>query len=336
MASRPGDIDARSQEVEIRYEGQENPSKFHVLSIGVKDYTRNALRFPSNDAVKIAEHLHRYGVEGADEPGKKIVLTDAGVTEKSVEDAFTELRSAVKDRPQDTIVVFLAGHTDVLSDPTGRERFSLLLPSFPFPDDSPRVASNRGVGIASGRGRLPASSGVDLPFHAIYRNLDHVDALQRLIIIDACQAEAIFDDLGVREIQRVLEKDTHRVRTSYLLAARRGEPANESALLEHGLLTYVLLRGMEAPGLRPLPIRIPEIEEGADADEDGDGFVTTRELRSYADRTMPLLAGRLPDLARRSGVAAGSPSRPEPLRVQASEGAEFRLIELPKDDAIGP
>src|SRR5262249_17868883 len=158
-------------------------------------------------------------------------------------------------------------------------RFSLLLPSFPFPGDAPLLALNRGVGIASaGVGAAPGTAqppgpendrlprGVDLPFYVIYRNLGHLDALQRLLIIDACQAEAIFDDPGVRQIQQVLEKDMHRTRTSYLLAARRGEPANESPLLEHGLLTYVLLRGMKAPGLRPLPPAMVSLQEFASAD----------------------------------------------------------------------
>jgi hypothetical protein len=329
MASRPGDIDARSQDVKIWYDGQETPGQFHVLALGVKDYTRNALRYASNDAVEIADHLHRYGVEGSDRPGKKIVLTDGKVTAASVEGAFMDLRSAVKGRPEDTVVVFLAGHTDVLKDPAGRERFSLLLPQFPFPQDAPALADNRGVGVASASGdHLPAD--VDLPFFVIYRNLSHLDALQRLIIIDACQAEAIYNDPRVRQIRQALEKDTHRTRTSYLLAARRGEPANESAMLEHGLLTYVLLRGMEAPGLHPLPMRLPPFEELPNADGDGDGIVTTRELRDYADRMLPLLASQLPDLAQRSGLV-GSPTPPGPVRVQASEGVAFPLIRLPKD-----
>ena len=271
-----------------------------------------------------------------EQPGEEIVLTDGGVTEKKVEDAFMTLRRAVKDRPEDTVVVFLAGHTDLLRDQTGRERFSLLLPKFPFPREAPFLASNRGVGIGSGAGPgLPL--GVDLPFFVIYRNLIHLDALQRLIIIDACQAEAIYDDPGVRQIEQVLEKDTRKLRTSYLLAARRGEPANESPVLEHGLLTYVLLRGMQAPGLRPLPIALSEVDELVNADGDGDGIVTTRELRAYVDRCLPVLASRLPDLSRRLGPAgeAPRPASPEPLRLQAAD-AVFGLVTIPKDEGGRP
>ena len=41
-----------------------------------------------------------------------------------------------------------------------------------------------------------------------------------------------------------MESASRRARTSYLLAARRGEPAPEVIPLKHGLFTYALLRGM--------------------------------------------------------------------------------------------
>ncbi len=154
------------------------------------------------------------------------------------------------------------------------------------------------------------------------------------MIIDACQVEAIFNDPAIRRIEQALERETHRARTSYLLAARRGEAANESTVLEHGLLTYVLLRGMQAPGLRPLPIPLKLFEENPTADQDGDGYVTSLELREYADRTLPVLASHLPDLMQpRSGPTTTTPaptqSTPaEPLRLQAAEAGGFRLISL--------
>ncbi len=326
MAGRPGDIDARSEDVEVRYDGPDPQGRLHILALGVKDYARNALRFASLDAQKLADHLHQSGVDGVEQSGQKIVLTDGDVSERSVQDAFTTLRREVKGRPEDVVVIFLAGHTDVLKDAAGRERFSLLLTPFPFPENAPLIAMNRGVGVASLNQQLPP--GVDLPFHLIYRGLSRLEALQRLVIIDACQAEAIFNDPGVRRIEQALEKDTRRARTSYLLAARRGEAANESALLEHGLLTYVLLRGMQAPGLRPLPIRLAPFDEIPSADRDGDGFVTSLELREYTDQTLPVLASRLPDLVQRAGPIPPVPLPGKPLHLQGSEGSGFRLISL--------
>jgi hypothetical protein len=328
MASREGDIDARSEDMEVRFDGQNDPGRLHVVALGVNSYARNSLRFASLDAQQLADHLHRNGIEGVDRPGRKIVLTDGDVTARSVDDAFATVRREVKGRPEDVVVVFMAGHTDVLKDTAGRERFSLLLKPFPFPQNAPMLAMNRGVGVGGNGEALPP--GVDLPFTAVYHNLSRLDALQRLVIIDACQAEAIFNDPDVQRIQRVLDRDTHRARTSYLLAARRGEPANEAAVLEHGLLTYVLLRGMDAPGLRPLPVPLAPFDEMPNADRNRDGTVTSRELREYADRTLPILASRLPELAQRGGVAA-APPRPQALRLQTADSVGFRLITLPKE-----
>lgn len=331
MAGRREDVDARSEDVDLCCDQGDSPSRLHVLALGVKNYERNALRFADIDARRIADHIYRNGVGDAESPGEKIVLTDAAVTERKVEDAFTRIRRAVKGRPEDTVVIFLAGHTDVLKGKNGRERFSLLLQKFPFPADAPLLAANRGVGLGD-TPNLPV--GVDLPFYAIYRNLSSLDALQRLVIIDACQAEAIFDDPGVHQVEqfKLNEKESRDTRTSYILAARRGELANESDVLGHGLLTYVLLRGMQAPGLRPLPADVSQFDQLPDADTNNDGVVSTQELREYADRGLVTLA-RLPELAQRGGTeaATSSPPAPENPRVQASD-AVFGLVTLPKKE----
>jgi hypothetical protein len=92
-------------------------------------------------------------------------------------------------------------------------------------------------------------------------------------------------------------------------------------------LTYVLLKGMKAPGLRPLPAPLKPLDEMPSADGDGDGYVTSVELRDYADRALPLLASNLPDLMQRSGQTVVN-TQAEPLRMQGSEGVGFRLISL--------
>src|SRR5207253_9978203 len=138
---------------------------------------------------------------------------------------------------------FLAGHTDIRRDIHRQDQFCLLLPSFPFAEDEPVVVAMRGPGRKD-----PAAPPDDprtvLPYVALYRMIARMSALNRLVIIDACQAEAIFTDPRVQRIQEKIDDGAHRARTSYILAARLGEPANEVQALEHGLLTYLLLRGM--------------------------------------------------------------------------------------------
>src|SRR5205807_1161381 len=71
--------------------------------------------------------------------GLDVVLTDAKVSQAGVLDAFRRVAEAVRDRPQDKVVVFLAGHTGVFDS----RRFCLLLPGFPFPDTEPLLVAAR-------------------------------------------------------------------------------------------------------------------------------------------------------------------------------------------------
>ena len=102
--------------------------------------------------------------------------------------------------------------------------------------------------------------------------------------------------------------------------------AAEAAELEHGLLTYVLLRGMGEPGLRPLP-DIPIFEQYPNADLDHDGWVQTGELRQYASMTIPALSRRFPSVLLRGNVA-DDPARPVSSLTQEFEGVSFPLIEI--------
>src|SRR5262249_55569634 len=114
----------------------------------------------------------------------------------------------------------------------------------------------------------------------------------------------------------------------------------EAEQLEHGLLTYVLLRGMGEPGLRPIA-DLSIFEQYPTADLDHDGWVQTGELRQYADMTIPVLARHFPGLVLRGGAAAetappdgalkpeaAEATRPDAALTQEFEGASFPLIEI--------
>ena len=132
--------------------------------------------------------------------------------------AFTEPRASVKGHPQDTVVLFLAGHTGVFDQ-------RALLPAaaqIPVPQGSPadgrrpqRQSPDRPGG--QGHSRTTCSRTATLAV-----NLMRLDALNRLVIVDACQAEAILADPQVDAIRKWMEIGSRRARTSYLMAARSG------------------------------------------------------------------------------------------------------------------
>jgi WD40 repeat protein/uncharacterized caspase-like protein len=329
--SKPGAIDGRSDDVTLRYDGLEPGGRVHVLALGISDYKKRSLKYAHRDAETISEFLHSKGVE----EGERIFLPNEKVTTTKIDDAFRKLRDVVKGKPEDTVVLFLAGHTDTDLE---ANQFCLLLPEFPFENARPEdlnLASSRGLVSrgATGSGGFKAKiDSVDvLPYAFLYSRLARLEAMQRLVIIDACQAGAILEDTAVQNLQRVVERGSRKARNSYLLAARRGEPANEADALEHGLLTYTLLRGMGAAGLKP----IPNPPEPRSADLNHDGVVTSDELVTYAEDTLPKLAKMFPELVSRAGGnplgnnEGSSPALEQRGKVQSSE-ASFPLLVVPR------
>jgi WD40 repeat protein/uncharacterized caspase-like protein len=333
LAGRPGSIDGRSNQLDLVYDGQ-TPGRTHILALGVSRYQTQALQFADKDARAVAGFLRQKKLEGNPPPANQpIVLVNDEVSWETVTKGFQELRRRVRGRPEDTVIVFLAGHTDVRQG-----YFCLLLPTAILPDGPPIVALR---GPAGDQPRTPqAKSPIEdssvLPYGMIHNNLAYLDALNRLVIIDACQAEALFDDPRVRtKVRRTLrglaEREAHVARTSYILATRRGEreQAAESELLEHGLLTYTLLRGMGETGLRKLKPNLPIFTQYPTADLDRDGWVATGELRQYSEMIVPMLIERYPELVLR-GPRESLDRNPRAALSQDSEASSsFPLIEAP-------
>lgn len=324
MASRPdgSSIDGRSNVVEVVYDGPGPSGRVHVLALGVSSYQARgrALQFADHDAESLATFVHENGLQAAGEPGLLRVLTNEKVSEAAVDSAFREMRDAVAGRPDDTVVVFLAGHTDVLA-----RRYYLLLRDFAFPDRPGATAIPTNLDTRT-----------VLPYASIYRNLARLSALQRMVVVDACQSEAINDDPAVRRIREAIDNGSRQARTAYFLAARRGEPAGEASALEHGLLTYVLLRGMGDRSLNSPP-ELTVFRDLPDADRDLDKQVSSAELSWYAEAALPPLASQFPQVVMRSGInlpSEAGPVRPaanllQQPRVQAT-GGSFPLVALPR------
>jgi WD40 repeat protein/uncharacterized caspase-like protein len=314
MAGRAQAIDGRSNDVRVRFDGPRQPVRLHVLALGVGAYEApgRALRYPQADARELAGHLHRFGYQvGEMDRPDPLVLLDNEIDDRRVEDVLAELRQRVAGRPEDIVVVALAGHATVRD-----ERFYLLLPGYPFAD------------------AVPPPSGTMLAYARLYRGLTRLDALRRLVVVDACGAGAVLDDRSVRQMERFADDAALRARTSYILAARKGEPAGEATPLGHGLLSYVLLRGLGAdvPALDDVPL----LSARSNADLDGDDLVTTAELGTFARQGLVALAGRFPDQTLRvdpGGSPSGSQSSPTIPLVRATAGGAFPLVRLPESAA---
>jgi WD40 repeat protein/uncharacterized caspase-like protein len=341
MASQAGAYDSCSGVVEMDYEAKMERGQVHILALGVGDYESRRLRYAVNDAEDLSDFLHSRGIDAAGHPGFRRVLSGEAVSRQSVERAFRDITLRVEDRPQDTVVVFLAGHTGVF-DP---QRFCLLLPSYQFPKDEPILVAVRDVPPNAGENDKVDPQTV-LPYSVIEVNLARLKALNRLVIVDACQAESILYDPKVRAIRKWMELSARRARTSYLMAARRGEPALEAGPLAHGLFTYALLRGMRAKMAKE-PKELTALALPPDADFNRDGIVSTDELDAYAKQVLPQLCNVFPQLTtvgrdavqRRNARADADPKAPAPQPLDQAlrlQGAESSFPLVPLGEAPGP
>ncbi len=147
MASQAGAYDSCSGVVEVECEARMERGRVHILALGVGDYQNRRLKYAVNDADQLSEFLHNRGIDAKGRLGFRRVLSGEAVSRQSVERALHEITLLVEDRPQDTVVVFLAGHTGVFNP----QQFCLLLPSFPFPKDEPILVAARDVPPTSGR-----------------------------------------------------------------------------------------------------------------------------------------------------------------------------------------
>jgi WD40 repeat protein len=322
MCTREGAYDSCSKVVEVDYTGPSEPGRLHMLALGVGDYARRRLNFARRDAERLSEVLHNRGLDVAKEPGYVNVLRDTDVGREAVKSSFDRIAELVEDRPQDTVVVFLAGHTGVFRG----QSFCLLLPTYPFPEEAPLLVAARDAS--------ESDEEIDpkfvLPYSVVAVNMARLKALNRLVIVDACQAEAIQLDPKVRAIQKWMEVASREVRTSYLMAARRGEPALEVDPLAHGLFTYALLRGMRAVPLAREPKQVKALNLPADADFNQDGVLSTAELDAYAKQVLPRLADVFPQIAsvKRDAVgAARGPAAPD-RRQELDQATRMQSAEV--------
>ena len=218
MAGSKEGVDARSRDVELAFDAPEDKGKLHILALGISKYATNALKFADVDAKAISDLMNDRALAGGRLPGKQFLLRDDQVNEASIKEKLQEIKETVKGHPEDTVVVFLAGHTGIVRTTPDNPRFSLLTANFPFPAETPQVSASRGLS----NGYTVAPDEAYIPYYMLSFYLSKMEALQRLVIVDACQAEAILDDEGVLQVQRLMDSRARKAKTSYLLAARKG------------------------------------------------------------------------------------------------------------------
>jgi hypothetical protein len=240
----------------------------HAIVVGVSDYASDGLklRFPGKDAVDIAKALQLGGKRLFGAAKTHLTLLCEGgpagtlpPTRANLEKAFEAAR---KCRPNDVLVVYLAGHGIALQE-QGQEIYCYLT-------KEARAVNQDAFRDPEVR-RQSAITSTELT-----EWFKRIPALKQVLILDTCAAAAAASkliehrDISADQIRAI---DRLRDRTGFhvLMGCAADRVSYEASRYSQGVLTYALLQGMRGPGL------------------DGE-LVDVNKLFRYAEEEVPQLA----------------------------------------------
>jgi WD40 repeat protein len=263
-ADNQGNVTSAGDEIRVILEGTAAAPVLHVLAVGVNEYEDSAfdLGFARPDADALTKFFETHGKKLFGEV-RTARLLDRDATRDGIRREFARLAREVK--PEDVVVVYLAGHG------VGLDQQFYFLPR-DMRREADEEAAIRKYGMAAPE---------------IGSALRAIRALKQILILDTCNSEAAlpivakavsFRGLGPGE-QKAMTALARSQGVHLLAASTRQQFAAEVKALGHGVLTYSLLSGLGASGAPEAPVH-------------DDGMVTVLSLLQYVNRRVPELTER--------------------------------------------
>ncbi|MEM6379748.1 MAG: caspase family protein, partial [Bacteroidota bacterium] len=263
-----------------------NP-KIHILSIGTSDYRGSDLdlAFADQDAQSMAIALATAGQKlfrswrGADVFCLTTTQNDSlSMMQENIQWDFAskqQIEQSIKAigdsaRPEDIVVLFLAGHGLSRHEENGSKFYYL----------------NQGIDS-----ELMLDDPVLRAKHTISSEemthwLKAIKAKKKILIIDACNAGRMIEEMAVAQTRsvdpaQIRAFDRMKDRTGmYILSGSASDKVSyESTEFGHGLLTYALLNGMRGSATKKMP--------------DGKQLIDVMRLFQFVVDEVPALANRI-------------------------------------------
>ncbi len=250
---REGKVESRGDTVRVTCLAQGAKPRLHVLSVGVSRYQDSQLNLRSGraDAESIAQAFKPGSLF---EEVKVTLLVDDQASVAGVRKALQDLKAGAA--PQDTLLVFLAGHGQVLGQ------------TFYFVPHEGKVATPEQI-------QASCLSSVELA-----EALTRVAATRQFVVLDCCHSGAAATSMNQALSAGLVRAQQDLARQSgvfLVAAASTDQAALEAGKLEHGLLTYSVLSGLgdDKPPGAPVNSR---------------GLVTVNGLLLFVSGEVPRLA----------------------------------------------
>lgn len=235
----------------------ERRPSLHALVIGIQEYENPKLnlQYPVADAQLFAQTLQERAAGLFERVSIKTLTTRPETTISAITAALTSMKQQA--RPEDLFVFYVASHGTV--------------------DDGEYFLITSNVGATS-TDKLKRDA---LSQNSLKELIANIPATKKLIVLDTCNAGKMGDSLQVAMLTRGMSEDTamkvlSRAVGSTILSASTSVQEALEGYKGHGLFTYVLTEGLKGK-----------------ADLDKDGYIKTKELGSYLEDEVPLLAEKV-------------------------------------------
>ena len=239
--------ESRPHEMSVRLDAPVKEAALRLLTVGVSRYQNPglSLSFPTADANGLADFFR--------ESGRRLFrevdvtqLADEDATGAKILDALVALQR--RSRPEDVVIVFLAGHGASLGSSWYFIPHDLRNPE--------READLSAQGLSSAR---------------LAEELRRMSSQKVLLLVDACYSGSMLTAFRGYEDRKALAMLARSAGVHILAAATRDQRASEVPELGHGVFSYALLRGLA----------------GGAALRDVDQQVTVQSLSAYIRSQLP-------------------------------------------------
>ena len=264
-ASKDGSWESEPAVLTLKYTQKLTRPRIHLLAVGANRYVEEAinLRFAAPDAKAIARLFTERGKAfyGADNV-HIVQLVDEQATLEGIKDALNNIADTAK--PQDTLVVFLAGHGTIVG-----QRYYFI--PHEYKTKTGKLEEDiRQQGLAG---------------DILGDWLSAVPALKRVVIYDTCQSGGAISIARTARnpfaFRGAMERLSRAQGVFTIAATAAGDEAQEVPELGHGVLTYALLAGLGAVDVGPLKQQAISPKEGK--------MIDVRDWFSFAQDKVPVL-----------------------------------------------
>jgi uncharacterized caspase-like protein len=192
----------------------------HVLAIGINAYRNSALNlnYSVPDASGVAEFFKTVP-RSLFRDVRVVEIYDSQATRSNILDALQQLR---KSRPEDAVLVYLAGHGETVAEDWFFIPHDVIAPEQP---DKLRLG-----GLSS---------------QELALELKNIPARKIVILIDACKSGAAASGFRGLQDRRALAQLSRASGTHLIAATTKEQLASELPTLGHGVFTYTLLQGLQ-------------------------------------------------------------------------------------------